>query len=284
MIQLVTPRARRILTVLESITDGSGPLDAFVEARCGDDPTVRRAVQVLAEARTEAGFGSEASFPSIARVFACAVTAASSRGDRLASVEGDAEADGVRSEVELLLDREDHLHVGDLFDALEGVADPERYLEPRDIPAGVRDRVLGVLAAAPMPTGPTPLLAPVISPLAEPYAGRVVQGLELEACIGTGGYGRVYRAWDPKFQRHLAVKILTAARDDSKMLLDEVQRASACAHPGVVTIHYVLEEGVDGLPTYAMEFMPGGSLAELLGERRRVAKDAAAQRDRKSVV
>ena len=79
--------------------------------------------------------------------------------------------------------------------------------------------------------------------------------------IGRGGMGNVYRAYDPKLDRKVAVKVLKSLDVTSGALL--VREAKALArlnHPNVVTIHEVGEDGDDVF--VAMEYVAGGTLSD----------------------
>ena len=82
---------------------------------------------------------------------------------------------------------------------------------------------------------------------------------EIEAPLGAGGMGEVYRARDTRLNRRLAVKILSsAAADPRRRFLIEAQAASALKHPNIVTVYDVGREGdVDFI---AMELVDGESL------------------------
>jgi len=90
--------------------------------------------------------------------------------------------------------------------------------------------------------------------------------LELREPIGEGGFGTVYRAYDPVLQRDVALKLRKARSHDSAAeearLLDEARRLARIRHPGVITIHGA--ESHDGRLGIWMEFVSGTTLEEAL--------------------
>jgi predicted ATPase len=88
---------------------------------------------------------------------------------------------------------------------------------------------------------------------------------EIRALLGSGGMGEVYRAYDPRLARDVALKIIRrfAADDESALdrLLREATLASALNHPNIVTIY---ETGAVGNDRYiAMELVEGLTLRQL---------------------
>ncbi|WP_446041356.1 serine/threonine-protein kinase [Streptomyces sp. SID1121] len=109
---------------------------------------------------------------------------------------------------------------------------------------------------------------------AETGAGLMLAGrYRLGECIGSGGMGKVWRAHDEVLHRTVAVKELTAGRyvneADRAVLHQRTQKEARAAaritHPGVVTVHDVLDH--DGRPWIVMQYVDGPSLAD-------AAKDA----------
>ncbi|MEU6278955.1 protein kinase [Streptomyces sp. NPDC047028] len=114
--------------------------------------------------------------------------------------------------------------------------------------------------------------------------GLLVAGrYRLADSIGSGGMGRVWRAYDEVLHRTVAVKELTAAlyvSDADRAVLLARTRAEARAaarinHSAVVTVHDVLEH--DGRPWIVMELVEGNSLADEVKERGRVEPREAAR-------
>jgi hypothetical protein len=67
-------------------------------------------------------------------------------------------------------------------------------------------------------------------------AGRRWAHLELQAEIGRGTSGTVYRAWDTRLAREVALKLLTDAGGAN---IEEARRLARVTHPNVVTVYGV---------------------------------------------
>jgi eukaryotic-like serine/threonine-protein kinase len=88
----------------------------------------------------------------------------------------------------------------------------------------------------------------------------------LEAELGRGGMGIVYRAYDEALNRLVAIKVLRPERADpaaQSRLLREAQIAAQFRHDHVVTV-YAVSLTTDGLPYLVMEYLPGPTLAALI--------------------
>ncbi|MEU5398348.1 protein kinase [Streptomyces sp. NPDC005963] len=108
-------------------------------------------------------------------------------------------------------------------------------------------------------------------------ARRVIDGrFELEARLGGGGMGTVWRARDLVLDRAVALKEVRppdpglaeydpeAARLLRARVLREARALARVEHPNVVTIHHVVDGGDDTYPWLVMELVTGGSLQDRL--------------------
>jgi eukaryotic-like serine/threonine-protein kinase len=95
--------------------------------------------------------------------------------------------------------------------------------------------------------------------------GTTLAHYHIDALLGSGGMGIVYRAFDTRLQRTVAIKLLqSAARDDRgrARLLKEARAASALNHPNVCTIYEVGE--IDGHAYIVMECVEGQPLSRMI--------------------
>ncbi len=101
------------------------------------------------------------------------------------------------------------------------------------------------------------------APTWDALAGSTLGPYQIEAQIGAGGMGAVYRAWDPRLGRAIAVKVLhhqSAAQ--AERLAVEARAAAAIAHRAIVGIHDV--GSADGIQYVAMELVDGETLRSVL--------------------
>ncbi len=103
---------------------------------------------------------------------------------------------------------------------------------------------------------------------------------QVEAVLGRGAMGVIYRALDPALGREVAIKLIRADLLDGEERTEflarfnqEARAAARCAHPNIVIIHdFALH---DGNPFLAMEYVAGETLATALRRERRFAPDRA---------
>jgi serine/threonine-protein kinase len=106
--------------------------------------------------------------------------------------------------------------------------------------------------------------------LRDPVVGRVVDGrYQVRSRIANGGMATVYLALDRRLDREVALKVmnsqLTGDGDFAERFVREARAAARLSHPNVVQ---VFDQGSDGDLLYlAMEYLPGRTLREALGDR-----------------
>ena len=100
----------------------------------------------------------------------------------------------------------------------------------------------------------------------DPLIGRVLGGFRIEALIGRGGMGRVYRAEQLSLDRSVAVKILAddlAANEDFRVrFLAESRIAASIEHPAILPVYDAGE--AEGYLYIAMRYVEGIDLHSLI--------------------
>ena len=100
----------------------------------------------------------------------------------------------------------------------------------------------------------------------ESAQGRIFGDFQIVREIARGGMGVVYEAKQVTLSRTVALKVLPLAASLDPRALQrfqlEAQVAGLLQHPGIVPVHAV--GMVEDTPYYAMQFIEGGSLAELI--------------------
>lgn len=92
---------------------------------------------------------------------------------------------------------------------------------------------------------------------------------EIKAELGRGGMATVYRAYDPRFEREVAIKFLPPelihADPQFKVRFErEAKIIAQLEHPAIVPVYDVGEE--NNQPYFVMRYMGGGSLSDRLKE------------------
>ena len=98
--------------------------------------------------------------------------------------------------------------------------------------------------------------------------GAVLGPYRIEALLGTGGMGEVYRARDTRLGRDAALKVIAPRLIGDPSLRRrfeiEARAASVLNHPAIVTIYDVGES--DGTSWIAMEWIEGRTLRQVLSD------------------
>ena len=94
-----------------------------------------------------------------------------------------------------------------------------------------------------------------------------IAGVELSEVVGRGASSIVYRGRQVRFNRPVAVKVLDLAGQPElvgRLFLNECRVVGRLAtHPSIITV-YDGDLDEDGRPYLVMEFLPGGSLAQVV--------------------
>ena len=93
--------------------------------------------------------------------------------------------------------------------------------------------------------------------------GSQLGSYEIECFLGSGGMGEVFRARDLRLNRTVAIKISKGRFTGG--FKREARVASALKHPNIVQIHELISSENDDC--IVMEFVPGRTLAQLIGEQ-----------------
>ncbi|HET9233526.1 MAG TPA: serine/threonine-protein kinase, partial [Candidatus Eisenbacteria bacterium] len=100
----------------------------------------------------------------------------------------------------------------------------------------------------------------------EPFAWGPFRLIEK---VGQGGFGQVYRAWDPTLQREVALKLLLPRGlnqdEEAKAVLREARLLARVRHPNVVPVYGV--DRHDGKVGFWSDFVRGKTLSALLADQ-----------------
>ncbi len=101
-----------------------------------------------------------------------------------------------------------------------------------------------------------------------PIAGRY----EIREHIATGGMASVYKTWDHRVERIVAIKVLRSLDKNDLRAVERFRRearaAAALTHPNAVTIFDFVEEW--GQYFLVMEYINGPTLKQLIGQSRQL--------------
>lgn len=109
----------------------------------------------------------------------------------------------------------------------------------------------------------------------DPLIGRIIaQKMTLEALLGEGAMGKVYRAFHAGLAKTVAIKVLhpeaVAAPTVALRFQSEAQTASRLDHPNSLRIYDFGVDGDDRLLYIAMEFLEGVTFRDVLAQAGRV--------------
>ena len=100
---------------------------------------------------------------------------------------------------------------------------------------------------------------------------KAIGRFEIRGVLGSGAFGKVYRAFDARLGREVALKVpleLAVKTDNERaQFLREARAAATVSHPNVCQVHEVGE--YEGRPYIVMALIPGRSLAEVIKTQQR---------------
>lgn len=134
-------------------------------------------------------------------------------------------------------------------------------------------------------SGDETIASPGVDAPAIPVAANEWGSFRLIARVGFGGFGEVYRAWDPHLEREVALKLLlteagqpgvqagaqrgasTIAQEDAqyKAMLREARALASVVHPNIVRVYGI--DRHDGRVGFWTDFVRGKTLSVLLGSQ-----------------
>jgi serine/threonine-protein kinase len=128
---------------------------------------------------------------------------------------------------------------------------------------------------------PTPGPNPNANTPAPPYSATDlprIPGYEVEAVLGRGGMGIVYKARQLDLNRPVALKMLLAGAyaglEERERFMREAEAVAGLRHANIVQVHGTGDH--EGRPYFTMEYIEGGSLAQQLAGTPQPAHQAAA--------
>lgn len=96
--------------------------------------------------------------------------------------------------------------------------------------------------------------------------GTSINGFKIISILGEGGMGIVYKAFDTKLERYVAIKMLHPRTNKPERLLSqfkkEAKHQARLVHPNIITVYGLLE--YQSLLGIVMEYVEGRNLNEII--------------------
>lgn len=100
----------------------------------------------------------------------------------------------------------------------------------------------------------------------DPLIGRQIATYRIERLLGRGGMATVYYGQDVNLKRPAAIKVIDARFQGkssyAERFLQEAQAVARWRHENIIQVYYA--DNVDGMYFFAMEYIEGRNLAEIL--------------------
>lgn len=100
----------------------------------------------------------------------------------------------------------------------------------------------------------------------ENLIGKLIDNFRVVSVLGKGGMGIVYKAYDTKLDRYVAIKMLNAQSYDRERFIErfkrEAKNQAKLSHPNIVTVYGFIE--YSDLLGIVMEYVEGESLEKVI--------------------
>ncbi|MGE5411688.1 MAG: serine/threonine-protein kinase, partial [Clostridiales bacterium] len=102
--------------------------------------------------------------------------------------------------------------------------------------------------------------------------GKVIQNYKIIDELGHGGMGIIYKAYDVKLDRYVAIKILKPQVTDNRRFIErfkiEAKNQAKLSHPNIVPVYGFIDQ--DGIQGIVMELIEGETVEQMLEKRIRL--------------
>jgi len=101
--------------------------------------------------------------------------------------------------------------------------------------------------------------------------GKIINGYKIISEIGVGGMGVVYKAWDLKLDRNVAIKFLKNEQhlfEFVQRFKNEAKNQAKLIHQNIVPVYGLIEE--EGLLGIVMEYVEGETLEHFIERKLRI--------------
>jgi eukaryotic-like serine/threonine-protein kinase len=100
----------------------------------------------------------------------------------------------------------------------------------------------------------------------------VIQGYRILRCLGKGGFGEVYLAYNEKNQEKIALKVLQPRVNSTEYIVNsflrEIENTKALQHPNIVTLRDYGQ--CEDFFFFTLDYCNQGSVTDLMNQRRQV--------------